>query len=162
LDAELYRNGERLQEYFTLNDVVINKAALARIIWLSTKVDDKKMTTFLCDGLIVSTPTGSTAYSLSAGGPIICPHLEAIVLTPICPHTLTNRPIVLGSDQTIEIKLESTDSEVTLTLDGQIGIEMKSQDRVVIKRAQHEIGIIENPGTTFFQVLSHKLKWGQR
>jgi len=162
LKARMYRGDKLLHDSRVLNDVVINKAALARIIKLDTRVDDELITTYLCDGLIVATPTGSTAYSLSAGGPIIWPHLEAMTLTPICPHTLTNRPMVIGSQQTVEISLVSQDSEVTLTLDGQVGYEMNYLDKVVVTRDSHEIGIIQNPEKSFFDVLSHKLKWGQR
>jgi len=162
LIARHYRDSALIHESRVLNDVVINKAALARIIKLETMVDSERITTFMCDGLIVSTPTGSTAYSLSAGGPIICPGLKAMVLTPICPHTLTNRPILLGSEQILEIRLDSEDSEVTLTLDGQIGYHMNYRDYVVVSRATHELGIIQNPEKSFFEVLSHKLKWGQR
>jgi NAD+ kinase len=157
-----FRGSERLHECNVLNDVVINKATLARIIQLKTKVNDMLITTYLADGLIVSSPTGSTAYSLAAGGPIIVPNMEAMILTPICPHTLTNRPIVLGSDQKVEIQLMSDDSEVLVTLDGQIGFPLHYHDRVVVTRASHELRLIENPDMTFFDVLSHKLKWGQR
>ncbi len=162
LKAEHYRGDTLLHQGAVLNDVVINKAALARIINLETRVDGKLITTYLSDGLIVSTPTGSTAYSMAAGGPIVCPQLDVIVLTPICPHTLTNRPIVLGSDQVIEIFLDSADCEVTLTLDGQTGYQLMYRDRVVISRLSQDLALIRNPDKTFFDVLSHKLKWGQR
>ncbi len=162
LDATQIRGETLVHRNSVLNDVVINKATLARIVQISAKVDHKPLTTFFSDGVIVSTPTGSTAYSLAAGGPIISPSLDAIVLTPICPHTLTNRPIVMSADQVIEFELLSQDSEVTLTLDGQLWFPLENLDRVEIRRSTKSISLIENPNTSFYKVLCHKLKWGQR
>jgi NAD+ kinase len=162
LSAEHYHNNALTNRVSVLNDVVINKATLARIIQLETKINQKAITKYLCDGLIVSTPTGSTAYSLSAGGPIIQPMMEAFVLTPICPHTLTNRPIVVGSSQEIQIQLVSSGSEVLITLDGQIGWPMSYLDHVTVRKSPNEFLLIENSNIHFFEVLQHKLKWGQR
>ena len=162
LDAAQIRGEEIVHRNSVLNDVVINKATLARIVQIAANVDRKPLTTFFSDGVIVSTPTGSTAYSLAAGGPIISPSLDAIVLTPICPHTLTNRPIVMSADQVIEFELLSQDSEVTLTLDGQLWFPLEHLDRVEIRRSPKSISLIENPNTSFYKVLCHKLKWGQR
>src|SRR6185369_2830341 len=133
LKAEHWRNGEMLAAGRVLNDVVINKAAIARIIGIDVKLDGQFVNGFRADGLIVSTPTGSTAYNLSAGGPIIYPSMNAVVLTPICPFTLTNRPIVIPDDAMIELKLEKENEGVVLTLDGQIGYTMKTDDRVRIR-----------------------------
>lgn len=162
LDATHHRGDSICSHNSVLNDVVINKSTLARIVQLSATVDKQPLTTFFSDGVIVATPTGSTAYSLAAGGPIISPLLDAIVLTPICPHTLTNRPIVMGADQVIEFELLSQDSEVTLTLDGQVWFPIDYLDRVSIRRSRNSVMLIENPNTSFYKVLCHKLKWGQR
>ena len=126
-----HRHGERLSEYVALNDVVITKSAMSRIINLAVSVDGHFATAYRADGLIISTPTGSTAYCLSAGGPIVFPTMPAVVLTPICSHTLTNRPIVLPADQRVEVTLQS-DQDVMLTLDGQVGFALKEADVVAI------------------------------
>src|SRR6185369_9533745 len=118
LTAQIIRDGQLLSEYRVLNDVVINKGALARIIDMETMVNDAWLTTFKTDGLIISSPTGSTGYSLSANGPIVHPELNCLVITPICPHTLTNRPIVMASDVLITVELKSVNEDVLLTLDG--------------------------------------------
>src|SRR6266542_946733 len=136
LAAAVSRDGERLSEYVALNDVVITKSAMSRIIRLEVAVDQQFATGYRADGLIISTPTGSTAYCLSAGGPIVFPTMDAIVLTPICSHTLTNRPIVLPADQQIEVTL-LTDQDVMLTLDGQVGFALKQSDTVAVYRAAH-------------------------
>jgi NAD+ kinase len=162
LQAQQVHGDDVVREFTILNDVVIKKATLARIIRLEAWVDNEKITTYLGDGLIVSSPTGSTGYSMSAGGPIICPHMHALVLTPICPHTFTHRPIVLGPDQEVEVVLASSDSEVYLTLDGQEGFPMTFRERVKVRRAPVFTRLIQNPNTSYFQVLCHKLKWGQQ
>jgi NAD+ kinase len=161
LGAAVYRQGERLSEYVALNDVVITKSAMSRIIRLEVAVDGHFATGYRADGLIISTPTGSTAYGLSAGGPIVFPTMDAVVLTPICSHTLTNRPIVLPADQQIEVTL-LTDQDVMLTLDGQVGFALKQSDTVAVYRAASRIRLLRFPQKHFFSVLRTKLKWGER
>lgn len=162
LQARIYRDGACVAEQCVLNDVVFNKSALARIFALEVQVDGMYLTTFQSDGLIVSTPTGSTAYSLSAGGPIVFPSLDSILLTPICPHTLTNRPILLPVGSTIEVRLRSQHRDVFLTFDGQVGLAFQEQDLAVIQRAQNTVPMIQSPFKTYFEVLRTKLKWGER
>ncbi len=162
LNAFVYRNGDRIADFIVLNDVVINKGALARIIDLETYVNKNYLTTFKSDGLIISSPTGSTAYSLSAGGPILYPTLNCIVVTPICPHTLTNRPIVLPGSFVIEAILASESEDVYLTLDGQSGFVLKKDDRVEIKKSEFKTKFIIPSGRDYFQVIRTKLKWGER
>ena len=142
--------------------MVINKGALARIIDLETYINKAYVTLFKADGLIVSTPTGSTAYSLSAGGPVLYPTLDCIILTPICPHTLTNRPIVLPDDALIEIILKSASEDVFLTLDGQVGFSLRKDDVVEIKRSPFKTRLIIPLERDYFQILRTKLKWGER
>ena len=145
-----------------LNDAVVNKSALARILALSVKVNGEFVSRFRADGLIVATPTGSSAYNLSAGGPILYPTLETIVVTPICPHALTNRPIVLSLDSTVEIRLESLSEEVYLTLDGQLGFPISTSDVIRIERCLDPVTLITHPSLSYFQILHRKLKWGER
>lgn len=162
LTAYIHRHGERIAEYTVLNDVVINKGALARIVDLETYINKTYITTFRADGLIVSTPTGSTAYSLSAGGPVLYPTLDSIILTPICPHTLTNRPTVLPDDALIEIVLKSQSEDVFLTLDGQVGFSLRKNDVVEIKRSPFKTRLLIPFERDYFQILRTKLKWGER
>jgi NAD+ kinase len=161
LAAAVLREGERLVEYVALNDMVITKSAMSRIIRIEVGVDGQLATLYRADGLIVSTPTGSTAYCLSAGGPIVFPTMDAMVLTPICSHTLTNRPIVLPADQRVEVRL-LTDQDVMLTADGQVGVALKALDVVRIRRASSRIRLLRVPQKHFFSVLRTKLKWGER
>jgi len=161
LAARVIRNGQPLCEYAALNDVVITKAAMSRIIDLSVSVEGRHATAYRADGLIISTPTGSTAYSLSAGGPIVAPSVEAIVLTPICSHTLTNRPIVLPASHRIEVTIQS-DQEIMLTVDGQVGVGLRERDVVEIVKAAARMRLIRFPQKDFFTVLRTKLKWGER
>src|SRR6266545_5247962 len=161
LAAAVSRDGERLSEYVALNDVVITKSAMSRIIRLEVAVDQQFATGYRADGLIISTPTGSTAYCLSAGGPIVFPTMDAVVLTPICSHTLTNRPVVLPAHQRIEVRL-LTDQDVMLTLDGQVGFALKQSDTVAVYRAAPRIRLLRFPQKHFFSVLRTKLKWGER
>ena len=161
LEARVYRQGERLGEYAALNDVVITKAAMSRIIDLSVSVEGRHATAYRADGLIISTPTGSTAYSLSAGGPILFPTMDAVVLTPICSHTLTNRPIVLPGADRIEVTLLA-DQEVMATVDGQIGVGLRVHDTVQVQKAASRIRLVRFPQKDFFSVLRTKLKWGER
>ncbi len=162
LQAAVRREGKRISEHTVLNDAVINKAALARIISLETYIEGDYVATFRCDGLIISTPTGSTAYSLSAGGPIVHPSLQAIVLTPICPHMLANRPLVIPDDVTVEVILASEKEDVYLTLDGQEGFPLHHRDVVEVQRARRVISLVRSPKRNYFELLRTKLKWGER
>ena len=162
LSAQVLREDKELACQIVLNDVVVNKEALARIAHIRTYIDDDYLTTFKADGLIVSTPTGSTAYSLSAGGPIIYPSIETIILTPICPFTLTNRCLILPDTATIKIRLDERDSNVFLTFDGQVGLHVTYQDTIVIQKAPHTINMIRPPGLSYYDVLKTKLRWGGR
>jgi NAD+ kinase len=162
LNVSVIRRGEKMAEFFVLNDAVINKGALARIIDLETTINQDYVTTFKSDGLIISTPTGSTAYNLSAGGPIVYPSLHCIIITPICPHTLTNRPIVIPDDVEIRATLKAKQQEVILTLDGQQGFTLEFEDVVEVKKAEGRILLIKSPYRHYFEVLREKLKWGER
>lgn len=162
LEASLHRDGERIGHYQVLNDVVINKGALARIINLETIVDDQKVTNYQADGLIVSTPTGSTAYCLAAGGPIIEPTMDVIVIAPICPHTLTNRPLVIPGGSRIDLRLISDSGAVFLTLDGQEGTRLNKGDCVRVRASDRKVHLIRTGARNFYEVLSTKLHWGQR
>ncbi|MGE3536570.1 MAG: NAD(+)/NADH kinase [Candidatus Tectimicrobiota bacterium] len=155
-------NGERLPQPVVLNDVVLNKGALARIINLETSVDDLYLTTYRADGLIVSTPTGSTAYSMAAGGPIVHPDLHALILTPICPYTLSHRPLALPDTARILVTLRTPDEDVRVTLDGQIGVELYYGDSVEIQQAARPMRLIRTlKKDHYFQILRTKLKWGE-
>jgi NAD+ kinase len=162
LEVQLNRQGEVVGEYRVFNDVVINKGALARIFDLDAFVNGERLTTYKADGLIVSTPTGSTAYSMAAGGPIVEPTLNVILISPICPHTLTNRPLVVSGDSLIELCLLSDSGKVFLTLDGQEGTELFPGDRVMIKESNNRARLIRTSSKNFFEVLSTKLHWGLR
>jgi NAD+ kinase len=162
LEAEIFRNGNAIRRQIALNDAVLNKAALARIMDLELRVDGEYVTTYKADGLILSTPTGSTAYSLAAGGPIVYPIVEAFVVTPICPHTLTNRPLVIPDSVTIEVEFKAGDGTVFLTLDGQIGIELMRGDHVRVRKAAEKLLLVRPAKKTYFQILRNKLKWGER
>jgi len=162
LSASIQRNGKKISEYIVLNDVVINKGALARIIDLETNINGSYITTFKADGLIISTPTGSTAYSLSAGGPILYPTLGSIVLTPICSHTLTNRPIVLPDDFNIEIIIKSLSEDVFLTLDGQVGFSLRIDDVIEVNKSDFKAKLLVPAERDYFKVLRTKLLWGER
>lgn len=161
LDAEHWRAQEKLATGRVLNDVVINKAALARIIDIDVKLNDLFVNKFRADGLIVSTPTGSTAYNLSAGGPIVYPSMNAVVLTPICPFTLTNRPIVVPDSATIELTLLNENEGVVLSLDGQTGYPMRAADRVIIRKSATTFNLVQPANRNYFDVLRDKLKWGR-
>jgi NAD+ kinase len=160
LNAEIIRRDQVLEPTVFLNDVVINKGALARIIDLETSIDDQFLTTYRADGLIVATPTGSTAYNLAAGGPILHPALKTIIITPICPFTLTNRPIIVQDNAVIDIRLGAKSRDVWLTFDGQIGHPLQPGDLVRVQRASGQITLIKSPFKNYFEILRAKLKWG--
>ncbi|MGC2238969.1 MAG: NAD(+)/NADH kinase [Pyrinomonadaceae bacterium] len=161
LEVEHRRGAELLGKGRVLNDVVINKAALARIIEIEVSLNHLFVNSFRADGLIIATPTGSTAYNLSAGGPIVYPSMEAVVLTPICPFTLTNRPIVIPDDAEINLTLKNESDGVALTLDGQIGYSMKTGDTVSIRKSPTTFNLVQPPNRNYFDVLRNKLKWGR-
>lgn len=163
LDVSVTRGEQEISRCQVLNDAVINKGALARIIELEARVNDDFLTTFKADGLIISTPTGSTGYSLSAGGPIVQPLMKCVLITPICPHTLTNRPIVLSYQSVIRITVKSSfDEMVYLTLDGQVGVELQEGDSIQVSRAETTTALVTSPEKDYFAILRAKLKWGER
>jgi NAD+ kinase len=153
--------GRDHRSYRVLNDATINKSALARIIEMRVTVGGEFMSSFRADGLIIATPTGSTAYNLSAGGPIIYPTMGAVVLTPICPHMLTNRPVVLPDTLEVEIGIITPNQEIFLTLDGQEGLPITEHDTVCIKKSSNSVMLIRTPQKSYFDVLRTKLKWGE-
>ncbi len=161
LQVELLRDGQMLDCQHVLNDAVVNKSALARMIELQLFIDEDFVCRYRADGLVIASPTGSTAYSLSAGGPIVHPSVEAFIITPICPHTLTDRPVVVRDSSSIEVKLAGNAESVFLTLDGQKGIPMESEDRIRITRSPHCLRLIQPPRKSYFEILRSKLKWGE-
>jgi NAD+ kinase len=161
LAVELRREDAVVTSNRVLNDVVINKSALARIIEIEASFNRQFVNSFRADGLIVSTPTGSTAYNLSAGGPVIFPSMNAVVITPICPFTLSNRPIVVPDDGEIELQLKTDQEEVALTLDGQVGFPLKVDDRIVIRKSRTTFNLIQPSSRNYFDVLRDKLRWGR-
>jgi NAD+ kinase len=161
LTGTVIRQGEIFCQQSVLNDVVINKGALARIVELKTYIDNEYLTTYRADGLIVSTPTGSTAYTLGAGGPIVFPTLQAITLIPICPFTLTNRPLILPDTVTISVTLDERSRDVYVTFDGQVGFALQPQDIVEIKKGPGVIRLIKSPYKNYFEILRTKLRWGE-
>lgn len=164
LSARATRRGRVLATHVALNDVVFSRTALSRMIELSVTVGDQFVTTVKADGLIVATPTGSTAYNLAAGGPIVHPSMDALVLTPIAPHTLTNRPIVINADR--EVRVQSTGSnagdEVYATVDGQTGFALEQGDEVAIVKAERRLRLVRATTRSYFEVLRQKLKWNER
>lgn len=161
LEVELHRGDDFITRNRVLNDVVINKSALARIIEIDAYLNSQFVSLFRADGLIVSTPTGSTAYNLSAGGPIVFPSMNAVVVTPICPFTLSNRPLVAPDDAVIELLLKTANEEVSLTLDGQVGFPLEVNDRVVIRKSRTTFNLIQPSNRNYFDVLRDKLRWGR-
>jgi NAD+ kinase len=161
LHAMLIRDGKTLDDQRVLNEVVINKGALARMIEVKLSIDQDFVCRYRADGLIVATPTGSTAYSLSAGGPIVHPIVESFIITPICPHTLSDRPLVVGDKCCVEMNLVGQAESVYLTLDGQKGIQMQSGDRVRIFRAEERLKLIQPGRKSYYEILRSKLKWGE-
>ena len=162
LHATFSRNGASVLDSTVLNDVVINKAAIARIVDLEVTIDGLPLTTYRADGLIVATATGSTAYNLSAGGPIVYPTAETIILTPICEFSLTNRSIVLPGEAHVEIKVGAKATDVTLTCDGQVGCDLQAGDIVLVEQADRPLFLIKSRQEDYFTILRNKLKWGQR
>jgi NAD+ kinase len=159
LSVEVRRQKETLAQETVLNDVVINRGALARLAHIETYIDDHYLTTYSADGLIVATPTGSTAYSLAAGGPVIHPAVPGIILTPICPFTLTNRPLIVPESANIKIRLAKDSSDIILTFDGQKGLEINDRDEIVIQKGPRPIHLITLPDRQYFDILKNKLKW---
>ena len=160
LRAQIHRHGEHVAKATVLNDVVISKGTLARMIEIQISIDGRFVTSLRGDGLIISTPTGSTAYSLSAGGPIINPSVQALILTPICPHTLTHRPLLIPNSVALEVTLTSKDEGAMATFDGQVGVAITQGDTVVIGASEHRTHLIRFPDRTYYDVLRRKLKWG--
>jgi NAD+ kinase len=162
LVAHVHRLGERVANYTVLNDVVINKGALAKIIDIKATVGEMHLSTFKADGLIISTPTGSTGYSLAAQGPIIYPTMNTILITPICPHTLTFRPLVVPDTLVVRAELLSKETDVFLTLDGQVGFGLRQGDVIEVRKADAPLRFFRSPFRDYFTVLRTKLKWGER
>jgi len=162
LQVDVIRGERPVSRYEALNDVVITKSSIARMIDLEAYVDDMFVCAYKADGLIVSTPTGSTAYSLSAGGPIIYPTVAAVCITPICPHTLTNRPVIVNSSSVIAVLCRAEDASGFLTIDGQVGEPLHQDDRIECRSSEHELYLVRPPQQKFFDVLRQKLKWGER
>lgn len=162
LHCQFVREGNVVGEYEALNDVVITKSAIARMIDLDAHVDQMFVCRYKADGLIVATPTGSTAYSLSAGGPIIFPSVASICLTPICPHMLTNRPVIVPDTSVIRITCQAEGESAFLTIDGQIGQPLQYDDQIICRRSEHTLLLVRPPTMLFFDVLRQKLKWGER
>ena len=161
LKAYVHRQGERVAQSAALNDVVVSKGTLARMIKLEIFIDGQFVTSLRGDGLIVATPTGSTAYSLSAGGPIIYPSVDAIILTPISPHTLTNRPIAVPTKAKVEVIVKTREEGTTVTFDGQVGFSLRQNDTVEISSSENKAKLIRSPSRNHFEVLRRKLKWGE-
>lgn len=159
LDVKVIRNAQNVIDVDVLNDAVINKSALSRLASCAVYIDSIYLTTFRADGLIVGTPTGSTAYSLAAGGPVVHPSVPSIILTPICPFTLTNRPLLIPDTAMIEIGLEGSPENMILTLDGQEGFEMDTGDKIFIKKSRNDIKMISFEDQSYFKVLKTRLKW---
>ena len=160
LDVEIQGGEEPFREGTVLNDVVINRGNLSRIVELETTVDGRYLTTFKADGLIIATPTGSTAYSLAAGGPIIFPELNSILINPICPHTLTNRPVILPESAVIRVTLCTLEQGATVTLDGQVSFTVKYGDSVTIRKSRYITTLISSPHRGYLEILRTKLGWG--
>lgn len=161
LAAEVRREGASVASFYALNDVVITKGPLSRIIRLETYVGDEYLATYRADGIIVASPTGSTAYSLSAGGPIARPDLGVMIVTPICPHTLYARPFILADHEVIRIVMKSESSDVMVTIDGQIGFPLKRKDQILVKKADVYTNLVRVRNRSFFEVLRIKLREGE-
>jgi NAD+ kinase len=160
LDVGIKRNGQVIGTWRALNDAVVNRAVRAQMVELECFVDEQFVNSFRADGMIIATPTGSTAYSLSAGGPIVHPGIAAILLTPICPHMLSNRPVLLPADSVVEIVLKRAGEDVIVTIDGQKSIELTPDDRIILLRSQTTFDLVRPGNRNYFEVLRTKLKWG--
>ena len=161
LDCTAYRQDQAIARHFALNDVVVNKSALSRLVDFDLLIDGAFVFSYKADGVIIATPTGSTAYSLAAGGPVLMPSVQSFVLTPVCPHALTHRPLVVRDTAQIELRVQTGLEEAFLSIDGQVGMPLRQGDRVVCQRAAHSVKLMR-VRRTFFDVLRNKLKWGQR
>jgi len=162
LETEVVRKGKAIELHHALNDAVLSKATLARIIDMQLNINGSYVCSYRADGLIISTPTGSTAYSLSAGGPIVYPVVDAFLITPICPHSLTNRPLVIPDSMVLELGFQAGDDAAYFTLDGQVGVKLEANDRVVIRKAATRLKLVRPSRKTYFEILRNKLKWGER
>jgi NAD+ kinase len=160
LRARISRHGQQVGGATVLNDVVVSKGTLTRMVQMEIRINSQFVTGLRGDGLIISTPTGSTAYSLSSGGPILNPAVHAVILTPICPHTLTNRPIVIPQDSPVEVFITSREEGAMATFDGQVGISLRHEDMIEVSASDHYAKLIRFPERTFYEVLRQKLKWG--
>lgn len=159
LTASVFENDTLIQSVTVLNDIVINKGALARLAHIDTYIDGTFLTTYKSDGLIIATPTGSTAYSLAAGGPVIHPAVSGMIITPISPFTLTNRPLIVPDSARISIRISPKSSDIMLTFDGQEGLEITSQNTIMVEKARHPIHMIAIKGQHYYDVLKNKLRW---
>ena len=157
--VKVFSGEKEIASETVLNDIVVNKQAMARLAHINTYIDDHYITTYSADGLIVSTPTGSTAYSLAAGGPVIHPDVPGILITPICPFTLTNRPLIVPDSIEIKLKLEKGASDIMLTFDGQEGLDITDKDTIIVRKGPHLLNMITLPGQHYFDVLKAKLRW---
>ena len=160
VQADVIRSGETISQFRALNDVVLNKAAIARILDFDISIDGGYVASYRADGLILSTPTGSTGYSLAAGGPVVVPAVDALLITPICAHTLSNRPLVVPDSVKIEATIKTPRESVFLTVDGQVGIALRTDDTVRVYKSEHSVDLMVPPSQTYFDVLRQKLKWG--
>ena len=161
IDCTVFREDKAIARHFALNDVVVNKSAIARLVDFDLLIDGAVAFNYKADGVIIATPTGSTAYSLAAGGPVLMPSVQSFVVTPVCPHLLTHRPLVVTDKAQIELRIETGAEEAFLSIDGQIGMPVQQGDRVLCHRAQHSVKLLR-VRRTFFDALRNKLKWGQR
>jgi len=159
LRVRVMRGEKQLADETVLNDVVINRGALARLAYVDTFIDDQYLTTYVADGLIIATPTGSTAYSLAAGGPIIHPQVPGIMMTPICPFTLTNRPLIVPESACIRLRLAKDATDIMLTFDGQAGFEINEADEIIVQKADNPVHLISMPGQDYFELVKAKLRW---
>lgn len=162
LKIVIERGNRAIKQFIALNDVVIGKGALSRLLNLQLLINRESVTTYACDGLIISTATGSTAHALAAGGPIVQPTLPAIVLCPICPHTLSNRPLIITADSEVSVIVDpyAESKELLLTMDGQIGARLKPRDRICVRKAEHNLQLVNSLTRSYFKILKEKLGWG--